>query len=109
MGVRKRVNGYVTNITTDIAIDWLEKRDKGKPFFLMYQQKAPHRNWMPEEKYYHLFDNTKFPVPGNFFDDYKTKTKAEPAQEMEIANHMHFGYDLKVRVDSILEKKTGPG
>src|SRR5215467_7915456 len=66
-GVQKRVEGYVTNITTDIAIDWLEKRDKSKPFFLMYQQKAPHRNWMPEEKYYHLFDSTQFPVPANYF------------------------------------------
>src|SRR5215831_2077787 len=107
-GVRKRVNGYVTNITTDIAIEWLKKRDKSKPFFLMYQQKAPHRNWMPEEKYYHLFDDTNFPVPTNYFDDYKTKTKAEHEQEMGIAANMHFGYDLKVP-DSTYEKQTGPG
>lgn len=109
MGVRKRVSGYVTNITTDFAIDWLNKRDKSKPFFLMYQQKAPHRNWMPEEKYYHLFDSTQFPVPSNYFDDYKTRTKAAGEQEMEIAADMHFGYDLKVPVDSALEKQTGPG
>jgi arylsulfatase A-like enzyme len=109
MGVRKRVNGYVTNITTDFAINWLDKRDKNKPFFLVYQQKAPHRNWMPEEKYYHLFDNTNFPVPSNYFDDYKTRTKAAREQEMEIAADMHFGYDLKMRVDSVLEKQTGPG
>jgi arylsulfatase A-like enzyme len=108
-GVKKRVSGYVTNITTDIAINWLDKRDKSKPFFLIYQQKAPHRNWMPEEKYYHLFDNTKFPLPVNYFDDYKTKTKAEHEQEMGVAKDMHFGYDLKVRVDSMLEKQTGPG
>jgi arylsulfatase A-like enzyme len=108
-GVRKKVPGYVTNITTDFAINWLDKRDKDKPFFLVYQQKAPHRNWMPEEKYYHLFDSTQFPVPANYFDDYKTRTRAAHEQEMEIATHMHFGYDLKVPVDSVLEKKTGPG
>jgi len=107
--VQKRINGYVTNITTDIALDWLNKRDKSKPFFLMYQQKAPHRNWMPEEKYYHLFDNTKFTVPSNYFDDYSTRTRAAKEQEMEIATHMHFGSDLKVPVDSALEKQTGPG
>jgi arylsulfatase A-like enzyme len=108
-GTRKRVPGYVTNITTDFAINWLDQRDKSKPFFLMYQQKAPHRNWMPEEKYYHLFDSTQFPVPSNYFDDYSTRTKAAREQEMEIASDMHFGYDLKVQVDSALEKQTGAG
>jgi arylsulfatase A-like enzyme len=108
-GTRKRVPGYVTNITTDFAINWLDQRDKSKPFFLMYQQKAPHRNWMPEEKYYHLFDSTQFPVPSNYFDDYSTRTKAAREQEMEIASDMHFGYDLKVPVDSALEKQTGAG
>ena len=109
MGVQKRVSGYVTNITTDLAINWLDHRDKSKPFFLVYQQKAPHRNWMPEEKYYHLFDDTHFPVPSNYFDDYKTRTKAAREQEMQIATDMHFGSDLKVTVDSALEKQTGPG
>ena len=109
MGVRKRVNGYITNITTDFAINWLDQRDKSKPFFLVYQQKAPHRNWMPEEKYYHLFDSTQFPVPANYFDDYRTRTKAAGQQEMEIATDMHFGYDLKIPVDSALEKQTGAG
>ena len=108
-GNRTRIPGYVTNLTTDFAINWLNQRDKSKPFFLMYQQKAPHRNWMPEEKYYHLFDSTKFPVPSNYFDDYATRTRAAREQEMEIATDMHFGYDLKVPVDSNLEKQTGPG
>ncbi|MGZ3940449.1 MAG: sulfatase family protein, partial [Flavisolibacter sp.] len=108
-GNRKRVPGYVTNLTTDFAINWLNQRDKSKPFFLMYQQKAPHRNWMPEDKYYHLFDSTKFPVPANYFDDYATRSRAAREQEMEIATDMHFGYDLKVPVDSNLEKQTGAG
>jgi arylsulfatase A-like enzyme len=108
-GTRKTVPGYVTNITTDFAINWLNQRDQSKPFFLMYQQKAPHRNWMPEEKYYHLFDSTEFPVPSNYFDNYSTRTKAAREQEMEIAADMHFGYDLKVPVDSALEKQTGAG
>src|SRR6185436_2109429 len=101
------VPGYVTNITTDFAIDWLDKRDKSKPFFLMYQQKAPHRNWMPEEKYYHLFDSARFPVPSNFFDDYKTRTRAAREQEMEIATHMKEVYDLKLEFNIPKEKQVG--
>jgi len=106
-GVKKRVSGYVTNITTDFAINWLDHRDKGKPFFLVYQQKAPHRNWMPEEKYYHLFDSTEFPVPANYFDDYDTRTRAAREQEMEVATHMHYAYDLKLAFDLPTEKQTG--
>ena len=106
-GVKKRVPGYITNITTDIAINWLDKRDKNKPFFLVYQQKAPHRNWMPEEKYYHLFDSTKFPVPANYFDDYNTRTKAAHDQEMEIATDMHPDYDLKLAFDLPIDKQGG--
>ena len=106
-GTRKKVPGYVTNLTTDFAINWIDQRDKSKPFFLVYQQKAPHRNWMPEEKYYHLFDDVQFPVPGNYFDDYKTRTKAAGEQEMEIAGDMNYAYDLKLAFDLPKEKQTG--
>ena len=106
-GVRKRVPGYVTNLTTDFAINWLEQRDKSKPFFLIYQQKAPHRNWMPEPKYYHLFDSTNFPVPDNYFDDYKTRSKAASEQEMEIATDMHYAYDLKLAFDIPQDQRKG--
>ena len=100
--------GYITNLTTDFAINWLDNRDKTKPFFLVYQQKAPHRNWLPEEKYYHLFDSTKFPVPANYFDDYSTRTKAAREQEMEIAGDMHPAYDLKLSFDLPKEEQKPP-
>ncbi|ANE51406.1 sulfatase [Flavisolibacter tropicus] len=106
-GVKKRVPGYITNITTDFAINWLDSRDKSKPFFLMYQQKAPHRNWMPEEKYYHLFDSTQFPVPANYFDDYQTRTKAAHEQAMEVARDMHDAYDLKLAFDLPKDQQKG--
>lgn len=106
-GVRKKVPGYVTNLTTDFAINWLDKRDTNKPFFLVYQQKAPHRNWMPEEKYYHLFDSTQFKIPANYFDDYATRTKAAKEQEMEIAADMNDAYDLKLAFDLPRDKQAG--
>src|SRR5688572_14079950 len=106
-GQRKNIKGYVTNLTTDFAINWLDNRDKTKPFFLMYQQKAPHRNWMPEEKYYHLFDSVQFPVPPNYFDDYQTRTKAASAQAMEVATDMHPAYDLKLSFELPKEEQKG--
>src|SRR5690625_1287872 len=59
-GERKRFPGYVTDITTEYALKWLEKRDKNKPFCLLYHHKAPHRNWKPSEKYLKLFDDKTF-------------------------------------------------
>ena len=44
-GTTVKHTGYTTNIITDFALDWLKtKRVKNKPFMLMCQHKAPHRN-----------------------------------------------------------------
>lgn len=104
-GVKKKYEGYVTSVTTDIALDWLEnKREKDKPFLLLYHQKAPHRTWMPEEKYFTLFDDKEFTPPANFFDDYEGRPAAA-AHEMGIDKHMDLVYDLKM-LDKEEEIKT---
>lgn len=95
-GVKKRIPGYVTNITTDIALDWLEtKRDTTKPFLLLYHQKAPHRTWMPEAKYLDRYDAKKFTPPANYKDDYEDRPAAAQ-HEMGIMEHMGLVYDLKM-------------
>ena len=99
-GISRRIKGYVTAITTQLALDWLEnKRDKSKPFLLLYQQKAPHRNWKPEEKYLNLFDDKTFKPPVNYFDDYQNRGTAAREQEMRIDRHARWGHDFKMRVD----------
>ncbi|WP_299666601.1 sulfatase [uncultured Polaribacter sp.] len=95
-GVKKKIPGYVTQITTDIAIDWLDhKREKDKPFLLLYHQKAPHRTWMPEEKYLDLFTDKTFDPPANLFDDYEGRPAAA-THEMGIYKDMDLVYDLKM-------------
>ena len=95
-GVKKTIPGYITQVTTDIALDWLDnKRDKEKPFLLLYHQKAPHRTWMPEEKYLGLFDTVQIDLPSNFYDDYNGRTAAA-AQEMSILKDIDVVYDLKL-------------
>ena len=88
--------GYATKLTTDYAIDFLEHRDPDKPFCLLVHQKAPHRNWMPEEKYLHLYDDVEFPYPESFYDDYATRCEPAHTQEMRIADRMTMVYDLKL-------------
>lgn len=104
-GVKKKYNGYVTSVTTDIALDWLNnKREKDKPFLLLYHQKAPHRTWMPEEKYFELFDDKEFKLPANFFDDFEGR-KAALMHEMGVFKDLDVVYDLKM-LDKEGELKT---
>ncbi|MBK6931580.1 MAG: sulfatase [Saprospirales bacterium] len=93
---REKVEGYATTLITDFALQWLDRRDTSRPFFLMLHHKAPHRNWMPEEKYLHLFDEVTIPEPATLFDDYSSRSAAARQQEMRIADHMDLAYDLKV-------------
>lgn len=80
-GVRGRVKGYVTDLTMDFALNWLDKRDSTRPFCILIWNKAPHRNWMPPLKYLHQYDSTQIPVPSTFFDDYSTRTRAAHEQK----------------------------
>jgi len=92
-----RYTGYVTDITTDIAIDWLDnKRDTSKPFLLMCQHKAPHRVWAPGPNHLTMYDDVDIPEPDTLFDDYSNRTDILKDNEMMIAKHMMYDYDLKI-------------
>lgn len=109
-GVRKTHSGYVTTLTTQFTLDWLEnKRDKSKPFCLLYHQKAPHRAWQPEEKYLNLYDDKDFDVPETFFDDYAGRGTAAKHQKMEIGRDMEWGQDMKFEIDPFTGKQTNFG
>lgn len=93
-----RKEGYCTDIITNLAIDWLEKRDKTKPFCVIIGQKAPHRPWMPDVRDLRRFEQTQFALPPNFYDDYRDRIAAQ-TQDMSIAKTMQLGYDLKMKND----------
>ncbi len=102
-----QIEGHVTPITTNMTLDWLKnKRNKNKPFLLLYHQKAPHRNWMTEEKYLTLFDDKTFNPPSNYFDNYEGMGTAAKEQEMEIDGHTMWGHDFKFLINPITGKKT---
>ena len=91
---RKIINGYCTDIVTDMAIDFIkESKELGKPFMLMCQHKAPHRTWMPALRHLHLYDDIDIPEPKTLFDQYEGRIPAQH-QEMEIDRHMYIDHDL---------------
>jgi arylsulfatase A-like enzyme len=73
---RRVVNGYVTDIITDMAIEFINSRPKAKPFFLMCHHKAPHRSWEPAEKYRAVFAGKQIPEPATLRDDYAGRADA---------------------------------
>lgn len=87
--------GYVTDLITTFTKQWLQTRDRDRPFFLMMHHKAPHRNWVPAERHYNLYEETEFPVPENYFDEYEGRFAAKN-QEMNIYRDMYEGHDLKM-------------
>lgn len=88
--------GYTTDIITDTALEFLKtRRDKNKPFMLMYQHKAPHRNWQPGPKHLTKYDNVELAEPKTLWDDYSGRTSAARNQTMTIAEDLSPG-DLKL-------------
>ena len=89
-------NGYTTDILTDLTLDWLRnRRDTDKPFMLMFQHKAPHRNWQPGPEHLSKYDDVQIPEPETLFDDYSNRTSAAAKQEMTISDHLTDN-DLKL-------------
>ena len=83
-GERVKHEGYVTDITTDLAIDWIKQRDKTKPFMLMAQHKAPHREWAPALRHLGWDKDKPHPEPETLFDDYANRGLAVRDQDMTL-------------------------
>jgi arylsulfatase A-like enzyme len=97
-----RDTGYVTDLITDKVLAWLETgRDPARPFVLMYQHKAPHREWMPGPDHLSAYSGVDIPEPPTLFDDYAGRSTAARTQTLSIDADMTFGYDLKLWPNSV--------
>ena len=81
-------DGYVTDVISDLSIEWLKKRDKSKPFLLMSQHKAPHREWSPALRHLGHDKDRQYPEPPTLFDDYSNRGLAVRDQDMTLAKTM---------------------
>lgn len=95
MGKERVYEGYVTDIITDLSIDWVKNREKEKPFCLLLHHKAPHRPWITDKKHEHLYDDVDIPEPDNFDDDYKNRARAASAAWMRVDRDLTYHRDLK--------------
>lgn len=93
---------YATDVITDIALTFLKKRPRNKPFFLMVHHKAPHRPWEPDESHAAHFANRHIPEPVTFWDTYVTRTDALHENEQRVAADL-TNRDLKIAPPALLE------
>ena len=104
-----RVEGYVTDIITDMTLDWLkEERNPSDPFLLFYLHKAPHREWLPAERHLEEFTQRTFPEPATLFDDYSGRGSAAKEAEMNLLKHMNWSGDSKI-YPSVMRELGIPG
>ncbi len=83
-GEQVKHDGYTTDIITDLSIEWLKNRDRSKPFLLMSQHKAPHREWAPALRHLGWDNDRQHAEPETLFDDFGGRSKAVSDHDMGL-------------------------
>ena len=86
---------YATEVITDLAVDFIDKRPRDKPFFLMMHHKAPHRPWEPNDTQRARFASQRIPEPVTLWDTYATRTDALHENQQRVAADL-TNRDLKL-------------
>jgi arylsulfatase A-like enzyme len=87
-GEKTYAGRYVTDVITDLGIDFVRERPKDRPFYLMLHHKAPHREWTPDEKHRRMFEGRAIPEPATLWDDYATRTDALRENRQRVADDL---------------------
>jgi arylsulfatase A-like enzyme len=97
-GVRKKIPGYATDITTDKALQWLDgiRAQPDEPWLLVYQHKAPHRPFQPAPRHAGLWTDVELPYPATFDDDYATRKLAQEAEDMRFDSSLARDYEKEI-------------
>jgi arylsulfatase A-like enzyme len=80
--------GYVTDIITDLSLDWLRARDPDRPFCLLVHHKAPHRSWEYDDRHALLYADRDLPVPETYDDDYSHRSTAARVARMRVRDDL---------------------
>lgn len=89
--------GYVTDLITDDCLEWLEARDRDRPFMLLCHHKAPHRTWEPSREHFTMYDDVDIPEPDTMWDDHAGRASVVQAVRMRLMD-LDPVIDLKATV-----------
>jgi arylsulfatase A-like enzyme len=87
-GEKTYTGRYVTDVITELGIDFIKNRPRNKPFFLMLHHKAPHRPWEPDAAHGARFTDRWIPEPETFWDSYDTRTDALHENQQRVAKDL---------------------
>ena len=114
----EETTGYVADLVTDKAIAWLgSAKTAGQPFFLIYNHKTPHRDWLPGPQELAAWDEqARVPEPATLQRDLRRSNRARREARMSIADDM-TNNDVKLSMTGNLtpeqarlwEQAFGPG
>ncbi len=107
--VQYKDSTYITDLLTDHAIDWLDKRDKRKPFFLYLSHKAVHDPMSPAKRHAGIYKNKRFPLPVTYYqtlnDDYKKLNWPEWVKQQRYSWHgVDYPYHSHQSIDNLVER-----
>jgi len=93
---------HITSLIGDKSLEWLDNRDKSKPFMLMCQFKAPHRPFEPDPKFRDLFKNINLPEPESLLESYEGK--GEYNKRIHMTLEKMDKVDLKTEIPANLSR-----
>ena len=93
--------GYSSDVFTDKALEWLDKRDADKPFCLMLHFKATHAPWRFHPRHKGLYRDVTLPEPATLFGSTGPSGTRVPGWPLEILTKRMTGRTL--HGDGLLE------
>ncbi len=105
-GEAKQLQGHVTDVTTDLALRFLQTAPAEKPWCLLYHHKAPHRPFLAPQLFADRYKDIEIPQPATFDDDYATRTIARAAKDMRLEESLGSDYpDMPAQLSAQGRKK----
>lgn len=98
---REQITGYATDVVTRQSLDFLERRDRERPFCLMVHHKAPHRPWIPHPRYEGKYEAGTIPEPETMRDDHETRAQVvrDVAMQLDDLRPSDYKDDLPAELE----------
>ncbi len=99
---------YITDLLTEHAINWLDKRERDKPFFMYLSHKAVHAPFVPAIRHKGLYKGQSYPLPPTFWQTADTTYRKYnwPEWVKQQRNSWHgvdFMYHSHSNIDSMIQ------
>ena len=114
----EETTGYVADIVTDKAINWLvSAKSQEAPFFLIYNHKTPHRDWLPgPQELRDWNEDARIEEPATLLRDLESENRARREARMTISEYMtdkdvklSMGRNLTEEQAALWQSTFGPG